>query len=305
MNWHAEHPSNEVSSKIDGGRVALTTALRDQSSWKEPDVSDGNAFIPRRVTAAAIRKLGPYVTAYSAAHWAQSQKIALNPGHPFANPTSRLTREATALRIIIDQELSAVAAVPDDLMDEPNARLDEWIEENRTAYWAHPDVWACRVDAKGSHRKCFAVKYREVGGLIAVIAGCDEGARAYSDWIDAKRSTAGEAPVHRVVWSHDLDELDGDLEERRRDLLVEGYTYAISDGEYVKIGHSINPAKRMKQLATGHPRDLELIAVGAGAWMEKIAHDDLREHRGKGEWFRLTPDVQFWIEAHLDAEVMA
>lgn len=54
----------------------------------------------------------------------------------------------------------------------------------------------------------------------------------------------------------------------------------------IKIGRSKNPEKRLKQLQTGNPNKLKLIAEFKNqGWKEKIIHEKLRLFRLKGEWF--------------------
>lgn len=54
----------------------------------------------------------------------------------------------------------------------------------------------------------------------------------------------------------------------------------------IKIGRSKNPQKRLKQLQTGNPNKLKLIAEFKGeGWKEKILHERLSAYRLNGEWF--------------------
>ena len=54
----------------------------------------------------------------------------------------------------------------------------------------------------------------------------------------------------------------------------------------IKIGRSSNPQKRLKQLQTGNPNCLKLIASFKGeGWKEKLIHEELKRWRKKGEWF--------------------
>ena len=54
----------------------------------------------------------------------------------------------------------------------------------------------------------------------------------------------------------------------------------------IKIGRSKDPQKRLKQLQTGKPKKLKLIAEFRGqGWKEKILHEELRKFRLEGEWF--------------------
>lgn len=79
-----------------------------------------------------------------------------------------------------------------------------------------------------------------------------------------------------------------------------GTIYYISDGEHVKIGFTgADPYKRMKQLQTGHPKNLTLLAHHPGS---KLTESQLHQRfssarvRKNGEWFRLTPKLQNHIK---------
>jgi len=66
--------------------------------------------------------------------------------------------------------------------------------------------------------------------------------------------------------------------------------YAISDGESVKFGISQNPLSRMKELQTGNPATLRLIAsCGKVSLAEPVAealiHAVCRRSWLRGEWF--------------------
>ncbi len=75
------------------------------------------------------------------------------------------------------------------------------------------------------------------------------------------------------------------------DLPPDRYVYVAREqvsGRY-KIGISINPVERVKQLNIGNPELLELVhyyqACESGYLSEKMAHDLYEAHRLKGEWF--------------------
>ena len=54
----------------------------------------------------------------------------------------------------------------------------------------------------------------------------------------------------------------------------------------IKIGRSKNPKKRLKQLQTGNPNRLKLIASFKGKGEEeKYLHEELNRYKLKGEWF--------------------
>lgn len=54
----------------------------------------------------------------------------------------------------------------------------------------------------------------------------------------------------------------------------------------IKIGRSKDPLKRLKQLQTGNPNKLKLIAYFDNmGWREKELHEQLSRYRLEGEWF--------------------
>lgn len=64
-------------------------------------------------------------------------------------------------------------------------------------------------------------------------------------------------------------------------------TYAISNGDWIKIGKAADPWVRLRQLQTGNAQKLELVAIFDGD-IESKTHDafDQRHDRGEGEWFQ-------------------
>lgn len=66
------------------------------------------------------------------------------------------------------------------------------------------------------------------------------------------------------------------------------YTYLIYDGRLHKIGKSVNPEKRLKQIKTGNPHS-ELICFGIGV-SEKYLHELYFRDRKSREWFELTSE---------------
>lgn len=64
------------------------------------------------------------------------------------------------------------------------------------------------------------------------------------------------------------------------------YIIQSSDAGMIKIGRSIHPDVRLKQLQTGHPAKLKLIHVFENmGYKEKYLHECLKSFRKKGEWF--------------------
>jgi hypothetical protein len=63
----------------------------------------------------------------------------------------------------------------------------------------------------------------------------------------------------------------------------------------IKIGFSGDPAKRLRQLQTAHPRPLvlfhsEAVQSDKVRALESIIHKTLNHCRTKGEWFSLAPN---------------
>lgn len=59
-------------------------------------------------------------------------------------------------------------------------------------------------------------------------------------------------------------------------------------GGFIKIGVARNPRARLRELQTGNPRLLRLIALCRGDLeTEKWLHQELVSYRSRGEWFQL------------------
>lgn len=71
-----------------------------------------------------------------------------------------------------------------------------------------------------------------------------------------------------------------------------GYVYCISDGEYVKVGHSTNPKKRISELQTGNARLLRLVGTLEGKLEdEKAMQTKYAKYNILQEWFIPTPEL--------------
>lgn len=88
------------------------------------------------------------------------------------------------------------------------------------------------------------------------------------------------------------------------------YTYAVYDGEAIKIGKSRgHPKRRMDALQTGNPRCLHLLAYSA-VLSEATVHAALSRWRLRGEWFAPSNEVLryigawCWVDAALLVELL-
>jgi T5orf172 domain-containing protein len=76
------------------------------------------------------------------------------------------------------------------------------------------------------------------------------------------------------------------------------FVYVISDGHRVKVGSSIDPDRRLRELQTGNPRKLQFLFVGvtpgSGYDIELKAQDMLAAHGasiGGSEWFDVSREL--------------
>ena len=75
------------------------------------------------------------------------------------------------------------------------------------------------------------------------------------------------------------------------------FVYVITDGHRVKVGSSIDPNRRIRELQAGNPRPLQFsfvgITPGPGFDIEMKAKDILRSYRanmhGGDEWYDTSP----------------
>lgn len=70
-----------------------------------------------------------------------------------------------------------------------------------------------------------------------------------------------------------------------------------SDNGPIKIGISISPYKRLKQLQTSHPYRLKILAIVAGGCQQEPEyHERFAAFRLEGEWFEPRPELLAEIE---------
>ena len=82
--------------------------------------------------------------------------------------------------------------------------------------------------------------------------------------------------------------------EEDRISLREGYVYIIgtSYDKPVKIGFSVNPWSRLREISGSHPDKLELLlTMKSDKDCESLLHKELKKLRIKNEWFMLNNDI--------------
>lgn len=71
------------------------------------------------------------------------------------------------------------------------------------------------------------------------------------------------------------------------------YCYAIMSGEYIKIGRSDNPYKRLKQLQTASAVPLLLWGAKYDDFnLETKLHNELKDFKVNGEWYQNNQEVR-------------
>jgi hypothetical protein len=91
-----------------------------------------------------------------------------------------------------------------------------------------------------------------------------------------------------------------------------GYVYVIGMdfSQPVKIGHSINPWARLKELSTGDKKTYSMLATFRGPMKDekaihKLLREELREVHVKGEWFNLPEGIVVAIRSSFEAKETA
>lgn len=76
-----------------------------------------------------------------------------------------------------------------------------------------------------------------------------------------------------------------------------GYIYVAGFSEYVKIGWSTDVPSRVYSIEQGLPESLKLFGYFEGTHKdERALHRRFSATRTRGEWFKLSPELQSFIE---------
>jgi DNA-binding Xre family transcriptional regulator len=76
--------------------------------------------------------------------------------------------------------------------------------------------------------------------------------------------------------------------------------YAIQSGEFVKLGYSKDPLKRLCEIQVSSPIECALLGVLSGPpEREKLVHKRFAEFRVSGEWFKLNEILTEWIDTNM------
>jgi hypothetical protein len=92
--------------------------------------------------------------------------------------------------------------------------------------------------------------------------------------------------------------------------MSEQLVYIAATEDAIKIGRSVDPETRVKDLSVGNPKNIKLVNTidpepQSAEWMERRLHSLLEEHgmRMNGEWFTIEA-INFllgWLEGVRDS----
>lgn len=80
--------------------------------------------------------------------------------------------------------------------------------------------------------------------------------------------------------------------------------YFIQAGQFIKIGVSGDENKRLRSLRTGCPYPLRLLAAVEcvrAFLQEKLLHQVCAQDWVRGEWFKSSPNVLFWMQRLIES----
>lgn len=81
-----------------------------------------------------------------------------------------------------------------------------------------------------------------------------------------------------------------------KDTTKDEFVYLLREGEFVKIGTTVNPKQRLAAYGTHSPRPMELLAcLPETVATEQDLHTRFAAYRERGEWFRLEGDLLDWV----------
>ena len=74
------------------------------------------------------------------------------------------------------------------------------------------------------------------------------------------------------------------------------FVYFFRQGNLVKIGHSRDPASRLRSMLTGNAKHIEwTYSTPGGRALERALHEKFAEFRVRREWFFYSAEIQVWI----------
>jgi len=79
--------------------------------------------------------------------------------------------------------------------------------------------------------------------------------------------------------------------------------YFLKANDKVKIGYADDPSKRIPEIQTSNPFELEVLLIIDGNYdKESELHKRFEKHRTSGEWFELEEPIQSFIKENLELD---
>lgn len=136
----------------------------------------------------------------------------------------------------------------------------------------------------------------------------EEAAQDYIDYINAQNPQQSKPSLKTAGHVYDIEHTERDPEVEAalgvlRDARAQregkqGFVYCIGeedyspDSNYVKVGYSVNPQKRVAELQTGNPRKLVILAIMKGTLEdERALHAKYADANILQEWFELSDEL--------------
>jgi len=80
---------------------------------------------------------------------------------------------------------------------------------------------------------------------------------------------------------------------------IKGYVYFLQAGDSIKVGFSVNPWSRAKELQTGNAEKGVLLGTIKGTQYDEAAiHEKFSRFRLNGEWFRADPELLDYVATY-------
>lgn len=144
---------------------------------------------------------------------------------------------------------------------------------------------------KRANRPHYVYDFQADGRRYTGNTGTSDHAEALEFEAMLRASAAGQSTFARAV-----------LKRARRALPIggrqpkRGFVYVLLSGYFVKIGHSHDPAERIRTIATASPGDCELLfAVPGGVDLERRLHREFAASHYRREWFFLCGRLKQFI----------
>lgn len=138
-----------------------------------------------------------------------------------------------------------------------------------------------------------------VEGMVSSIERDSGKISGHSPWTQLAEFVNWESVGNSITKQGSSNPLNPAREPMDTKLNKSSWVYFIeSEGSsLVKIGYSISPEKRLKELQTSSPETLVMLGTIPGGKSKEIElHKKFAKHRERGEWFHKVPELAKFIE---------